>query len=37
MAINALIANSDFKTMTNIDIHDKYNELNETFEDLKND
>jgi hypothetical protein len=35
MAINALIANSDFKTMTNIDIHNKYNELNETFEDFK--
>jgi len=36
MAISALIANSNFKTtMTNIDIHNKYEELNDTFEDFE--
>jgi hypothetical protein len=35
MAISALIADSNFKTMTNIDIHNKYEELNNAFKDLK--
>jgi len=35
MAISALIANSNFKTMTNIDIHNKYEKLNKTFEDFE--